>query len=77
MGANPGVQEPIRQEGHTSFIREGVVEVCGGLWKGPQKRALKFETRDVANFAAKLFQEGGSGAVVSAAITALDDKRGL
>ena len=37
------------------------------------KRALKFETRDVANFAAKLFQQGGSWAVVSAAITALDE----
>ena len=49
------------------------VEFCGKN----TKRALGFDSKDVANFATKLYADGATGASVSAAITALDETRGI
>ena len=48
-----------------------------GFCEKDTKRVLSFEAKDVANFATKMFEEGATGSAVNAAITALDETRGV
>ena len=54
-------------------VWSGFVGFCGK----DTKRALSFEAKDVANFASKMFDDGATGSAVNAAITALDETRGV
>ena len=64
--------------------KKGTLRQCEKVWvdfvgfcEKYTKRAMSFEAKDVANFATKMFENGATGSAVNAAITALDETRGV
>ena len=83
-GYSKGVWELILQGYKHPSDKKGTLRQYEKVWAGfvgfcgkDTKRALSFEAKDVANFASKMFDDGATGSAVNAAITALDETRGV
>ena len=83
-GYSKGVWDLILQGYKNPTDKKGTLRQYEKVWSNfvsfcgkDTKRALTFEAKDVANFATQLYEDGASGSAVNAAITALDETRGV